>query len=268
MRALIAGLWFASTLATGTAVAQPFPFNDVGVTMGHWHIASRDVQANKKIFVAMGGTPITTGTAESVIFPGVRVNLTLGNAPGSGGSIGSVVNHVGFIVKNVQEQVAKWRASGVTVLPGNNNRLDQAFVETPDGLRIEILEDKTQTMAIRHEHVHFFLPEAEIAKAQAWYAKTFGGKAGTRNNAPVVDVPGGQLRFGRADTAQAPTKGRVLDHIGFDVRDLQAFIKKIEAEGIKLDEPYRKNEATGTAITYITDPWGTRVELVQRAPSS
>ena len=267
MRTLIAGLWLASTLATGTAVAQPFPFNEVGLTMGHWHIASREVQANKKIFVGMGGTPITTGAAESVIFPGVRVNLTLGNAPGSGGSVGSAVNHVGFIVNNVQEQVAKWKANGVAVLPGNNNRLDQAFVETLDGLRIEILEDKTQTVPIRHEHVHFYLPEAEIARAQAWYAKTFGGKTAVRNNAPVVDVPGGQLRFTRADTAQAPTKGRVLDHIGFDVKDLQAFIRKIEAEGITLDEPYRKNDATGVAITYITDPWGTRVELVQRPPA-
>ena len=267
MRSLIAGLFLASTLATGAAVAQPFPFNEAGVTMGHWHIASRDVQANKKIFVGMGGTPITTGTNESVRFPGVLVNLTFGTTPAAGGTVGSVVNHVGFIVNNVQEQVAKWKANGVAVLPGNNNRLDQAYVETPDGVRMEILEDKTQAMPIRHEHVHFFLPEAEIAKAQAWYAKTFGGKAGTRNNAPVVDVPGGQLRFTKADTAQAPTKGRVLDHIGFDVKDLQAFIRKIEAEGIKLDEPYRKNETTGVAITYITDPWGTRVELVQRPPA-
>ena len=266
MKALIAGLLLASLLATGTAVAQVFPFNEVGVTMGHWHIASRDVQANKKIFVAMGGTPTTTGNV-SVLFPGHRINLTLGNTPGSGESVGSVVNHVGFIVKNVQEQVAKWKANGVAVLPGNNNRLDQAFVVTPDGVRMEILEDKTQAMPIRHEHVHFFLTEAEIPKAQAWYAKTFGGKAGTRNNAPVVDVPGAQLRFGRADAAQAPTKGRVLDHIGFDVKDLQAFTKKIQAEGIKLDEPIRKNEQTGVQLTYITDPWGTRIELVQRPPS-
>jgi len=262
MRALIGAVWFASTLATGTAVAQPFPFNEQGVTMGHWHIASRDVQANKNLFIAMGGTPVPN--AEAVMFPGVRINLALGNMPGTGGSVGSVVNHVGFIVNNVQEQVAKWKAAGVKVLPGNNNRLDQAFVETPDGVRIEILENKAQKEPIRHEHVHFFVPEAEIPKAQAWYAKTFGGKAGTRNDAPIVDLPGAQLRFGRADTAQAPTRGRVLDHIGFDVKDLQAFIKKIEAEGIKLDEPYRKNETTGTAITYITDPWGTRVELVQR----
>jgi predicted enzyme related to lactoylglutathione lyase len=60
----------------------------------------------------------------------------------------------------------------------------------------------------------------------------------------------------------------VLDHIGFDVKDLQAFINKIEVEGLKLDEPYRKNPTPGVAITYITDPWGTRIELVQRAPTS
>ena len=159
--------------------------------------------------------------------------------------------------------MAKWKANGVAVLPGNNNRLDQAFVVTPDGVRIEILEDRKQAVPIQHEHVHFFVPEAEIPKMQAWYAKTFGGKPGTRNNAPVVDVPGGQLRFARADTPQAPTRGRVLDHIGFDVKDLQTFVKKIEAEGIRLDEPYRRVPGGGAAITYITDPWGTRVELVQ-----
>ena len=45
------------------------------------------------------------------------------------------MNHVGFIVNNVQEQTAKWKAAGVPVLAGNNNRLDQAFVVTPDGVR-------------------------------------------------------------------------------------------------------------------------------------
>src|SRR5580700_6289700 len=265
MKALIAGLWLALMMATGTSAAQLAPFNEVGVTMGHWHFASRDVQANKKIFVAMGGTPLPGGN-ETVSFPGIRINLTLGNEPGSGESVGSVVNHVGFIVKNVQEQVANWKANGVPVLPGSNNRLDQAFVVTPDGVHIEILEDKTQTMPIRHEHVHFYLPESEIPKAQAWYAKTFGGKAGTRNNAPVVDIPGAQLRFTKADAKQAPTQGRVLDHFGVDVKDHAAFVRKIESEGIKLDEPPRKNEATGSTIAYITDPWGARIEVVQRAP--
>jgi catechol 2,3-dioxygenase-like lactoylglutathione lyase family enzyme len=263
--AVFAALLLASTCAAGTATAQPFPFNEVGVTMGHWHVISRDVEANKKLFLGMGGKLFMPGGQPLMMFPGVYINLTLGTEKGEGGSQGSVVNHVGFIVNNVQEQVAKWKAAGVPVLPGNNNRLDQAFVETPDGVRIEVLEDKAQAMPVRHEHVHLFLPEPEIAKAQAWYAKTWGGKAGTRNNAAVVDVPGAQIRFAKADTPQAKTRGRVLDHIGFDVKDHAAFVKKIEGEGIKLDEPVRKSP-TGNVITYITDPWGTRIEIIERGP--
>ena len=55
MRTLIAGLWLALMLAIGTAFAQQAPFNETGVTMGHWHLVSQDVGANKNIFVAMGG---------------------------------------------------------------------------------------------------------------------------------------------------------------------------------------------------------------------
>src|SRR5262249_52268418 len=145
----------------------------------------------------------------------------------------------------------------------------QAYVETPDGLRIEILEDKTQTMPIRNEHIHFRATEGEIPKMQAWYARTFGGKAGsTAGNAPVVDLPGVQLRFAKDDKAQLPIRHRVLDQIGFNWKAQAAFGKKTEAEAIKLNEPPRKNAATGTTITYITDPWGTRIELVQRGPTS
>jgi len=257
-------LLFASTVTAGTAAAQPAPFNEIGLTMGHWHIASKDVDANKKLFLAMGGTLYMPGGNPLIMFPGLYINLNLGTDKGDGGTEGSVVNHVGFIVNNVQERVAQWKAAGVAVLPGNN-RVDQAFVVTPDGVRMEILEDKTQSMPIRGEHVHLSLTEAEIPKAQAWYAKTFGGKTGTRNDAPIVNLPGVQLRFARADTKQAPTRGRVLDHIGFDVKDHAAFVKKLEADGIKLDEPVRKS-AAGSTITYITDPWGTRIEIVQRAP--
>jgi catechol 2,3-dioxygenase-like lactoylglutathione lyase family enzyme len=256
---------FASMLSAGVAAAQPAPFNEAGLTMGHWHIISRDVEANKKLFLAMGGKLYMPGGNPLVMFPGVYINLVLNTEKGDGGSEGSVINHVGFIVDNVQQRVTQWKAAGVPVLPGLNNRQDQAFVVTPDGVRIEILEDKTQKIPIRHEHVHLSLPESEIPKAQAWYAKTFGGTMGTRNNAPVVDLPGAQIRFARADTKQAPTRGRVLDHIGFDVKDHAAAVKKLEADGIKLDEPPRKS-AAGNTVTYITDPWGTRIEIVQRAP--
>jgi hypothetical protein len=139
---MFAALLLASTFIAGGAAAQPAPFNATGVTMGHWHIISNNVDANKKLFLAMGAKMFDVGGNPLMMFPGVYINLNLGQEKGEGGTVGSVVNHVGFIVNNVQEQVAKWKAAGVTVLPGTNNRPDQAFVVTPDGVRIEILEDK------------------------------------------------------------------------------------------------------------------------------
>ena len=37
--------------------------------MGHWQLNSRDVEANKKIFVAMGATDGGPGRLQRVIFP-------------------------------------------------------------------------------------------------------------------------------------------------------------------------------------------------------
>jgi catechol 2,3-dioxygenase-like lactoylglutathione lyase family enzyme len=269
MKMTFAALLLASTLTTGSAAAQPAPFNEVGLTMGHWHLISKDVEANKKIFLAMSGKLFMPGGNPLMMFPGIFINLNLGTEKGEGGSQGSVVNHVGFIVNNVQERVAQWKLLGVPVLPGTNNRLDQAFVETPDGVRIEILEDKTQAMPIRGEHVHFWLTEAEIPKAQAWYAKTFGGVAGKRARVArpgwidCDDLPGVNLSFSAGDEKLAPTKGRSLDHIGFEVKNLDAFVKRLEAQGIKMDSAPRVVANTKTKIAFLTDPWGTYIELTE-----
>jgi catechol 2,3-dioxygenase-like lactoylglutathione lyase family enzyme len=267
--AAFAAFLLASTFAAGTATAQPYPFNEAGVTNGHFHLNSKDVAANEKIFVGMGGKILKIDARHRVQFPGVMMILDAapGTPPPTAGSRGSVVNHIGFVVNDVQARVAEWKAAGVPVEPGGNGRLDQAYVNTPDGLRIEILENKNQPMPIQSEHAHFFLPEADIAKSQAWYAKIFGAKAGTRNNAPVSDIPGLQLRFNKAEQAQAPTKGRVLDHLGFDVKDLKAFIKtNLEANNIKLDRPYSVN-AAGVGLTFVTDPFGTSIEINERPPA-
>jgi catechol 2,3-dioxygenase-like lactoylglutathione lyase family enzyme len=59
-----------------------------------------------------------------------------------------------------------------------------------------------------------------------------------------------------------PMKGRMLDHIGFEVTNLEAFTKTLQSKGVKLDRPYRKN-ADGTADAALTDPWGTSIELTE-----
>jgi hypothetical protein len=110
----------------------------------------------------MGGVAI--GPGERAQFPGVVVILNQGpnTPPSTGGTVGTVVNHIGFTVPNVQEAVAKWKAAGVPFEPGAPGRLDQGWVTTTDGLKIEIQEDKDQKEPIRSKHVHFFLPENAI----------------------------------------------------------------------------------------------------------
>jgi catechol 2,3-dioxygenase-like lactoylglutathione lyase family enzyme len=265
VRILIPALLLVSNLTAGAACAQAFPPNEAGVTMGHWHLNSRDVEANKKIFVALGGTAIKPGDFEIVRFPGVAVFLHLrpGAAPATGGTDGTVVNHVGFIVPNVQESVAKWKAAGVPVTPSATGRADQAWVITGDGLRVEILEDKSQTVPIRHHHVHYYVPEAAIPEIQAWYAKLFGATPGMRGPSQAADLPGVNLTFTKTDAATVGTSGRVLDHIGFDVKNLEAFCKKLEAAGVKLDRPLTRSE-NGSALAFTHDPWGTSIELNER----
>jgi len=233
------------------------------------------------------GVPVLFGSAESSWGIGRLLKALRHEAPGpessasrlqvsdpslyvfkiyNGGTVGSVVNHIGFTVTNTQEAVAKWKAAGVNVLPGGAGRTDQAFVETPDGIRIEILENKDQKFPIQSHHVHFNVPESEIPKMQAWYSTWFGAVPGKRGANIAADLPGINLSFSKAmnDAVQVTTKGRTLDHIGFDVKNLQAFLKKYEAAGGKIDRPYTRNEQANSALAFITDPWGTYIELNER----
>ena len=98
MKRSVFALALAASLAAGAAWAQPYTPNERGVTMGHWHLNSADVEANKKIFAAMGGNAVKAGDFEVVRFPGVVVMLHLRApaAPSTGGTDGTVVNHVGL----------------------------------------------------------------------------------------------------------------------------------------------------------------------------
>lgn len=43
---LVVAVLCASMVVAGTAAAQPAPYNELGLTMGHWHIASTNVEAH------------------------------------------------------------------------------------------------------------------------------------------------------------------------------------------------------------------------------
>jgi catechol 2,3-dioxygenase-like lactoylglutathione lyase family enzyme len=253
---LICLLALLAAAAAMPARAQlPAP-NEAGVTMGHLHLNVKDVEANKKFWIAMGGKPIKVGAFDVFKFPGVLVFLRDGQPTGP--SVGSIINHAGFRVPNVQKSLAKWQEAGLNAVAGG--RPTQAFVTSPEGLRLEILEDAEMKEPIASHHIHFFVTESAIPEIQAWYAKTFGAQPGKRGDNQSDDIPGENLTFSKSPEKLPGTQGRALDHIGFEVKNLEAFCKKLEASGVKFDRPFSRN-ASGLALAFLTDPWGTYIEL-------
>jgi catechol 2,3-dioxygenase-like lactoylglutathione lyase family enzyme len=139
-----------------------------------------------------------------------------------------------------------------------------AFTVGPEAIKVELVEVKAQKAPIQLHHVHFFGEHRD--EMQAWYAKVFGAKPNPPNpNSAFVtdDLPGVILSFSPSQTPVVPTQGRALDHIGFEVKNLEAFTKKLEADGIPLTVSYRKVDALNLSIAFIKDPWGTNIELTE-----
>jgi catechol 2,3-dioxygenase-like lactoylglutathione lyase family enzyme len=260
----------AAAIALPPAHAQLAPPNDLGVTMGHIHLFVKDVEAQKHFWTAeMGGTIVQNGPLMLIQFPGVYIMLR--QADPTGPPAGSIVNHFGFAWKDLPAALAKWKADGVEIeQTGNPN---QGYVHAPDGIRVEFFADPSLSAPVVMNHIHFY--PMDIPAMQTWYAKMFGGVPGKRARQSTPgwidcdDIPGTNLSFSQGKEALAPTKGRSLDHIGFDVKNLDAFVKRLETQGIKMDEAPRFAPNGTTKVAYLTDPWGTRIELTENlAPAA
>jgi catechol 2,3-dioxygenase-like lactoylglutathione lyase family enzyme len=247
-------LALASAISAPAQLASP---NAAGVSMGHIHLTVRDVDVSKSFFAQLGGTPVTNGPLQLIQFPNMFIMLRKGEP--TGGTVGSNINHFGFYVKNMKDWLPKWQAAGLKMEP--MTRPTQVYLMAPDDIRIEILEEPTISTPIAGHHIHF--ASQDVPAMQAWYAKTFGAVPGKRAQFDNDLLPGIDLSFSPIATAPAPTKGRALDHIGFEIKNLQAFLDKLQAAGNKIDRPYTKIPNSSTAIAFFTDPWGTYIELTE-----
>ena len=157
--------------------------------------------------MALGGDARTVGDTVVVTFPDVLVLLDEGES--SGGTEGSILNHMAFRVQSLDDVAAAGLA-----LERLGSAGGIANVFSPGSERIELF-DETAT----------------------------------------------NLTFTRADGG-APTKGRMLDHIGFEVENLERFCRALEAQGVTFDVPYRRSPA-GIGHALLTDPWGTSIALTE-----
>ena len=236
--------------------AQVAPLNSEGVSMGHLHILTSDAAAHKKLWVdTLGGKLVKAGPLELVKFPGVLVAFRDGKP--EGGTDGSVVDHLGFAVRDYEGVKAKLKPHIVSENPQNR----QFFAMFPNDVRVEFTEDTKMDGDIRHHHIHFATPH--IAEMRAWYAKVFGAVPGTRGQFQAADLPGVNLSWKPAEKAPVASKGRSVDHIGFEVKDIRAACSKAEAAGATVEMQPTARPDLGLTIAFLTDPWGTRIELTE-----
>jgi catechol 2,3-dioxygenase-like lactoylglutathione lyase family enzyme len=260
---------FAQLIATGP------------VTNGHHHFNATDVDEHMRFWVdTLGGRAGTfAGDRPIAIFPNALIFIR--EQEPTGGMIGSSLNHVAFAVDNLRAMVDRVNAAGyrmitdteapagvevvdeIGVIPGDGPVTGIAYVEGPEGIKIEVLEMRDQQEPIVSHHIHFFGEDAEAMRA--WYIDIFGAteRAGSVNGIISADLPGLGLSYTADAPGMAGTTGRVLDHIGFEIDNLEAFTQELEAKGITLDVPYRRVEQLGLSIAFITDPWGTYIELTE-----
>jgi catechol 2,3-dioxygenase-like lactoylglutathione lyase family enzyme len=248
----------AAAACSPSGYAQVAAPNSMGVSMGHLHLNSSDPEAQRKFWIDMlGARAAKIGPADIYVIPGAIIFITK-KPQKPEPTEGSAVNHVGVKVRDYDGVVTKVKAAGMTATTVSET---QTMVGGPDGLKVELIKDPGAEAAVTNHHIHFFTED--VVATQNWYAETFGAIKGKRGRFEAADLPGVNLSFSKSETKTANTKGRALDHIGFEVRDLEAFTKKLETSGIKMDVAYRKVPSLGIAIAFFTDPWGTYVELTE-----
>jgi catechol 2,3-dioxygenase-like lactoylglutathione lyase family enzyme len=263
-------------VAASPSRAQLFAAKNAPVASGHNHLNATDIAAHTRFLAdTLGGTTLTMAGRTIVKFPNVLV-LIRQQKP-TGGSKGTSIDHLGFSVPNLRATLDKVKAAGyrlvtkeeappawtvkddIGTMAGRDIAI--AFVMGPDDLKVELVEDKAQKTPIENHHLHFAGPQD--TEMQAWYVKVFGASDGAPG-APVLaaTLPGVRLAFTKTSGPVVGTQGRTVDHIGFEVQNLPAFLKKVEAMGIK-PVNVRDIPEMGVSIGFITDPWGTYIELTE-----
>lgn len=263
MKLMLAGLIGLALVAPGNAqLAAP---NEAGVSMGHVHLNVNDVEAQKKFWTEQfGAVPLKKEGLQGVKIPGMLILLRKQEPIGP--SEGTMMDHFGVKVRNTAEVVRNCRAAGYQIqreFKGSEG-FPNAYVIGPDTVRVELQEDATLQGPPIAYHLHYMNREGDQIVLRDWYAKNFGATIKKRGPHDSADLPGMNLTFGISKNPPTlGSKGRSIDHVGFEVKGLEAFCKKLEANGIKLDVPYRKVPAAGIAIAFLTDPFGTYVELTE-----
>ena len=226
------------------------------VTLKHIHVNSADPDKTVAFWTdILGLSTWSHDSLKGVSTLGVLILIASG-AP-SGPSSGSAIDHIGFKVPDLQPFISKLaNTSYKTTQPSG----DQLMIEGPDGIRIELVEDSSMYAPLQFDRI--YLGTTRPADSQAWYAKVFGARPGGDDQPNVSFIGGAAFSFAPAGFV-SPTAGRAIDHIAFEIKNLDSFCKRLTADGIKFDSPYQVHRELNTSVAFLTDPSGVRIELTE-----
>src|SRR2546430_10402881 len=116
---LLLTLTFVVIVAT-PAFAQLASPNSSGVAAGHIHLNANDVEVQKKFWTDVGGKIVNREKLVMVQFPGIYVLLRKQDY--NGGSVGSVIHPFRVYIKDFNQAVSRWEATGLNWEAGANPR--------------------------------------------------------------------------------------------------------------------------------------------------
>ena len=270
----------AALAAAAVPAAAELTNQDAPVIVGHYHLNVTSIPEHRRFWVdTLGGKAVKIGSVDAIEFPDVY--LLLHEQPPNGPTRGTTFDHIGFAVPDVPAlttkvvangyalTVGRQPAPGETASPptaGNYGRF--SYLVGPDGVKVELVTNMAaDAPPIVHHHVHFV--NKQFVEMQQWYMKAFNAtlREGQTDFFIGADLPGVgyMLNFFSWLPAEnlVGTAGRAVDHVGFEVRGLRAFCAELEGKGIRLQTPYRRDEASGLAVATLVDPWGTVLELTE-----
>jgi glyoxalase/bleomycin resistance protein/dioxygenase superfamily protein len=247
-------------LVTSSALLAQLPTpNEAGTSAGHHILRAKDVDAANKFWTTLGGEPAALATIKLTKFPGVLLFISAprGNTPSLGGNHGTTVEFLTFKVKDLRASLAKWKAAGIEPM----KEYKETTLLAPDDVQVRITEDTKLTGPIAADGL--IMNVANAAEVSAWYARWFGAKVSKSGQDTVGEVPGARIVFRETKDPIAPTRGHSVGLLGFEVKDLQDFVKRYQESGAKLDGNVATSAAANLSVVQLTDPWGTSIEVSQ-----
>jgi predicted enzyme related to lactoylglutathione lyase len=238
----------------------PAPNTD-GVSAGHHIFRAKDVDAANKFWMTLGGEPAALATIKLMKFPGVLLFISAPRganpAPSLGGNHGTTVEFITFKVKDLKASAAKWSEAGIQAKIENG----AATIVGPDDVQVRIVEDTNLSAPIASDGL--VMNVANVAEVSAWYAKWFGAKISKSGSDTIGEIPGARIVFRVTKDPIAPMRGHSFGLLGFEVKDLQEFVKRYQDAGGKLDGQIATANAAKLSVVQLTDPWGTSIEVSQ-----